>query len=171
MHLAYHQVNNHSNATSKNNLNFDLKMIFIHSKIGPLKKIESSCDLVSGLGLRGALNSLIIWSTAYLLPWSKPCSLKTCSTTNLGSAKMSSSLNVYSFHIGLDSCCCCEGWGYRAKAKQLIGVILDMVLAHSLIRGVLIQSCSAGAKSFHQLCILSCTIQWCYPKCWKSLCH
>ena len=24
---------------------------------------------------------------------------------------------------------------------------------------------------FHQLCILSSTIQWCYPKYWKSLCH
>ena len=92
-----------------------MMMMFIHSKIGPLKKIESSCDLVSGLGLRGALNSLIIWSTAYLLPWSKPCSLKTCSTTNLGSAKMSSSLNVYSFHIGLDSCC----WVWPSLAISL----------------------------------------------------
>ena len=24
---------------------------------------------------------------------------------------------------------------------------------------------------FHQLCILSSTIQWCYPKYWKLLCH
>ena len=42
---------------------------------------------------------------------------------------------------------------------------------HSLIRGVLIQSCSAGAKKFHQMCILSCTIQWCYPKYCLSSCH
>ena len=43
---------------------------------------------------------------------------------------------------------------------------------HSLIRGVLIQSCSAGAKKFtNYVCILSSTIQWCYPKYWKLLCH
>ena len=24
---------------------------------------------------------------------------------------------------------------------------------------------------FHQLCVLSSTIQWCYPKYWKSLCY
>ena len=40
-----------------------------------------------------------------------------------------------------------------------------------MIRGVLIQSCSTGAKKIHQLCILSSTIQWCYPKYWKLLCH
>ena len=46
------------------------------------------------------------------------------------------------------------------------------LLIHSLIRGFLIQSCSAGAKKFHQLCILSTTIQWwCYPKYCKSSCH
>ena len=43
---------------------------------------------------------------------------------------------------------------YREKAKYLIGVIFDPVLAifkfwfHSLIRGFFIQSCSAGAKNF-----------------------
>ena len=38
-------------------------------------------------------------------------------------------------------------------------------LRHSLIRGVLIQSCSAGVKNFtNYLCTLSSTIQWCYPK-------
>ena len=38
-------------------------------------------------------------------------------------------------------------------------------ILHSLIREVLIQSCSAGAKKFtNYLCILSSTIHWCYPK-------
>ena len=27
------------------------------------------------------------------------------------------------------------------------------------------------SEKFHQLCILSSRIQWCYPKYWKSLCH
>ena len=45
------------------------------------------------------------------------------------------------------------------------------MIHHSLIRGILIQSCSAGAKNNHQLCILSSTIQWCYPKYWKLFCH
>ena len=48
--------------------------------------------------------------------------------------------------------------------------ILLQYMIHSLIKGVLIQSCSAGAKNFTNY-ILSSTIQWCYPKYWKSLCH
>ena len=46
-------------------------------------------------------------------------------------------------------------------------------LAHSLIRGVLIQSCPAGAKNFtnYVFCHLQFSGDWCYPKYWKSLCH
>ena len=52
--------------------------------------------------------------------------------------------------------------------KNIIGVFIwKAEMAHSLIRGVLIQSWPAGAKKIHQLCILSSTIQWCYPKFWK----
>ena len=36
---------------------------------------------------------------------------------------------------------------------------MGKIQIHSLIRGVLIQSCPAGAKKIHQLCILSSTIQ------------
>ena len=43
---------------------------------------------------------------------------------------------------------------------------------HSLIRGVLIQSCSAGAKNFPMyVCIFPCTIQWSSQKFQKLLCH
>ena len=57
------------------------------------------------------------------------------------------------------------GFGkFQIILRYVVVHIEKLSTCHSLIRAVLIQSCSAGAKKFHQLCILSSTIQWCYPK-------
>ena len=49
--------------------------------------------------------------------------------------------------------------------KEAFKVSTQSVPKHSLIREVLIQSCSARAKNFtNYVGILSSTIQWCYPK-------
>ena len=83
-------------------------------------------------------------------------------------------------HINITSVNTMDGGLYGCTASNSIGSIIysaKLNVYGKYCTGTQFDQSGSYTKllhrswKFHQLCILSSTIQWCYPKYWKSLCH